>query len=41
MRAERNLAVIFDIGSPGNIVSADRSLDITQTVIDRLRAAQQ
>ncbi|HWP39226.1 MAG TPA: OmpH family outer membrane protein [Gemmatimonadales bacterium] len=38
IRAERNLALIFDISAPGNgIVAADRTLDVTATVIQRLR----
>jgi outer membrane protein len=41
IRAERNLAIIFDVSAPGNgIVAADRSLDITATVIQRLREAR-
>lgn len=40
LRAERNLAIVFDVGTAGNIVSADRTLDMTQLVIDRLRSAQ-
>ena len=39
IRAERNLAVIFDVASPTtNIVSADPGLDLTSLVITRLRA---
>lgn len=38
LRAERNISVIFDVASEGNpIVSADRGLDLTQLVIDRLK----
>lgn len=40
LRAERNLAVVFDIASPANnIVSADPSIDLTQVVIGRLRGS--
>ncbi len=42
LRAERNLAVIFDIGAPGNnILSADPGLDLTSTVVGRLTGAGQ
>jgi outer membrane protein len=38
MRAEMNLAMIIDIGAPETgIVTWDRSLDLTQRVIERLR----
>jgi outer membrane protein len=38
LRAERNLAFIFDVASPGNnIISADRTLDLTPMIIRRLR----
>ena len=41
LRAERNISVIFDVASDTNpIVSADRSLDLTQTVIDRLKTQE-
>ncbi len=41
VRAERNLAVIFDVASPGNnIIAADRALDLTPTIIRRLRGEQ-
>lgn len=37
VRASGNYAFIFDVGSPGNgIVAADRSLDLTQVVIEQL-----
>ena len=36
IRAERSLAVIFDVSQPSNIVSADPSLDITAMVASRL-----
>lgn len=40
LRAERNLAVIFDVAAPGNnIVAAERSLDLTATVIQRVKAS--
>jgi Skp family chaperone for outer membrane proteins len=39
IRAEGNYAMIFDVSSnDGLIVSADKSLDLTQKVIDRLTA---
>lgn len=41
VRAERNLAVVFDIAQPSNIVSADRTLDITATVVQRLQNSEQ
>jgi outer membrane protein len=38
LRAERNLSFVFDVGAPGNnIVAADRQLDLTALVIQRLR----
>lgn len=41
LRAERSLAIIFDVSAEANpIVSADRGLDITQAVVDRLKAPQ-
>jgi outer membrane protein len=41
VRAERNLALIFDVASPGNnIIAADRALDLTPTIIRRLRGEQ-
>jgi Skp family chaperone for outer membrane proteins len=41
IRAEGNYAMIFDIATLGSgIISADRSLDLTQTVIQRLKAAR-
>jgi len=37
VRASGSYAIIFDVGSPGSgIVAADRSLDLTQVVIDEL-----
>jgi outer membrane protein len=42
IRAERNLAFVFDVGAPGNnIVAADRTLDLTPLVIQRLQSAGQ
>jgi Skp family chaperone for outer membrane proteins len=39
MRAEGNYAFIFDVSSQaGNIVAADRSLDLTEKVIEKLKA---
>lgn len=38
LRAERNLMFIFDVGAPGNnIVAADRTLDLTAVVVQRLQ----
>lgn len=40
VRAEMNYAFVFDVSAQGNpIVTADRTLDITQMVIQRLQAA--
>jgi outer membrane protein len=40
LRAERNLLFIFDVGAPGNnIVAADRTLDLTTLVVQRLQAS--
>ena len=42
LRAERNLAFIFDVGAPGNnIVAADRTLDLTALVVQRLQQGGQ
>ena len=42
IRAERNLAVIFDVASQSSpIISADTGLDLTDTVVQRLQAQQQ
>lgn len=39
IRAERNLLFIFDVGAPGNnVIAADRSLDLTAVVVQRLQA---
>ena len=39
VRAERTLAIIFDVAAQGNnIVSADRTLDLTPIVVSRLRS---
>lgn len=41
VRAERNLLFIFDVGAPGNnIVAADRTLDLTSVVVQRLQTSQ-
>ena len=38
IRAERNLAIVFDVASPtSGVISADPSLDLTQVVITRVR----
>ncbi len=40
IRAERNLAVVFDVANPNTtIISADMTLDLTALVISRLQAA--
>ena len=39
IRAEGNYALIFDVSAQGgNIVAADRSLDLTDRVIEKLKA---
>ena len=39
MRAEGNYAMIFDVSAQGgNIVAADQSLDLTDKVIEQLKA---
>lgn len=41
IRAEHNLLFIFDVGAPGNnIVAADRALDLTSMVVQRLRTTR-
>jgi outer membrane protein len=39
LRAELNCAIIFDVSAAGGIASADKSLDLTDRVIERLKAA--
>jgi outer membrane protein len=40
LRAERNLALVFNVSGPVNaIVAADRSLDLTPTIIQRLKSS--
>ena len=40
IRAERNLAIIFDIANPNStIISVDPTLELTALVISRLQAA--
>jgi outer membrane protein len=40
IRAERNLAIIFDVASPtSGVLSADPTLNLTQLVVTRVRAA--
>ncbi|MBI4502845.1 MAG: OmpH family outer membrane protein [Gemmatimonadetes bacterium] len=42
LRAERNLSIIFDVSAQGsNIIAADKSLDLTATVMQRLKAPSQ
>lgn len=39
IRAERNLLFIFDVSAPGsNILTADRTLDLTAVAVQRLRS---
>ena len=41
LRAERNIGIVLDVSAPGaGIVAADRALDLTPTVIQRLRASR-
>lgn len=41
LRAERQLAIVFDVAAPGNaVIAADRALDLTTTVVQRLRQSQ-
>jgi len=41
VRAERNIAMIFDASAQGsNIIAADRTLDLTSTVLQRLKVSQ-
>ena len=41
VRAEENYAMIFDVGSQASVVvAADKSLDITQKILARLKAAK-
>jgi len=40
VRAERNLAMIFDVASPTtNIISADPTLDLTPVIVQRVQGA--
>jgi len=40
IRAERNLAVVFDVANPNStIISANPALDLTPIVVERLQAA--
>jgi len=42
VRAERNVGILFDVSAQGNnIVAADRTLDLTQLVIQRLKGSTQ
>jgi outer membrane protein len=42
IRAERNIAVVFDVSAPGNnIISADPLLDLTPVVVTRLTGESQ
>ena len=40
IRAERNLAIVFDVANPSSsIISADPAMDLTPLVVSRLQAA--
>ncbi|HET9065785.1 MAG TPA: OmpH family outer membrane protein [Gemmatimonadales bacterium] len=40
LRVEGNYAIVFDVSAPGsNVVTADKSLDLTRKAIDRLTAS--
>lgn len=39
IRAEMNYAFVFDVAAGNTVITADRTLDITQLVIQRLQAA--
>ncbi len=42
LRAERNIALIFDVAAPGGgIISADQTLDLTSVVVQRLKGKEQ
>ena len=42
LRAERNIGIVFDAGSPGGgIISADPSLDLTALVVQRIKGQKQ
>ena len=42
IRAERNLLFIFDVAAPGNnIIAADRTLDLTAMIVQRLNSPPQ
>lgn len=42
LRAERNIAIMFDVAAPGSgIIAADQALDMTAIVVQRLRLGQQ
>lgn len=42
LRAERNVAIMFDVAAPGSgIIAADQSLDVTALVVQRLKLGQQ
>ena len=42
LRAERNVGIVFDAGSPGGgIISADPSLDLTALVVQRIKGQKQ
>lgn len=40
VRAERNIAIVFDVASPtSGVISADPSLNLTQLIVTRVRSA--
>jgi outer membrane protein len=40
IRAEGNYAMIFDVSNANGIVAADKALDLTEKVLDRLKASK-
>jgi outer membrane protein len=40
IRAERNLAIVFDVATMPGIAAVDQSIDLTPTVVQRLQASQ-
>jgi outer membrane protein len=42
LRAERNISIIFDVSAQGsNVIAADKSLDLTPLVMQRLKSPNQ
>jgi len=40
VRAERNLAIVFDVATMPGIAAVDQSIDLTPIVVERLQASQ-